>query len=329
MPVHIFVLDEANFEVCIRRGLAAVPNSLKNPNISDALISRMSMINKDDLILFYIIKKKELHGVYRALERPFFDPTQVWCEREDGQCYPFRIRIDNSDYTFKIPLKLSDIYDLRDKGIIWTFSLRRPAMTTTNAIFTISNSEYNQLLTLYLKLNPIYSLPRQIREPYPYFDPNLLDKLTVNKDYSPKYEYTLMALLLAAFAIWSFKDIFGNYSDFLSYVPTSFEKEIDILLIFNNPGARTETIAYNIIEVKRDSFDEAALNQLFQYEDWFLRKKVNGDYSMLRTTAIATSFSEGVKDYLVKREKYEGKRVKLLRYHNSAHGLLLTEEELI
>ena len=52
-----------------------------------------------------------------------------------------------------------------------------------------------------------------------------------------------MALLMDGFSNDLHKDLFGDYSDFLCYVPTSFEKEIDILLIFNNPEQPGSTIA--------------------------------------------------------------------------------------
>lgn len=324
MAVHVFVCDEKNYKIAVLKGLAGIPNHKKR-NINDALISRMSMIKKDDLVLFYIKGKKELHGVFKILECPFYDDTPVWGEKDDGQCWPFRVRIDNSKFSFNKPIMLSDIYDLKDNGLIWTFSLRRA--TSTNVMFSISDAEYEELLSLFLKLNPIYSSPIQIQEPYPYFKPNLLEGLYLQKDYSPKYEYTLMALILNGFSRKEFSEVFGNYSDFLGYVPTSFEKEIDALLIFNSPINRKKVIAYNIIEVKRDDFDEKALAQLLQYEDWFLRKRVNGDYSMLRTTAIANSFSDKVIEYLIKREQIEKKSVLLLKYINTDKGLNLKKIE--
>lgn len=323
MPVHIFVVDETNYEICIRRGLAAIPSSAI-ANIQDGLISRMAGIRHNDLVLFYVIGKKELRGVFKAVGGPFFDTQQVWMLNEKSQLYPLRLRIDNWDYSFDVPIKLSDIYDLRDNGKIWTFSLRRPASTTTNAMFSISDHEFDELLNLYLKFNPIHSHPKQIREPYPYFDPNLQAKLNLyDGSYEPKYEYTLMSLLSFSFAKGKFKELFGNYSDYLSYIPTSFEKEIDMILISNHPINNKQIITYNIIEVKRDIFDEKGLSQLLQYEDWFLNKKVKGDYSMLRTTAIAKSFDPVVLDYLKRRKTYENKYLSLLQYQNDSNGLTL------
>lgn len=111
----------------------------------------------------------------------------------------------------------------------------------------------------------------------------------------------------------------------MSYVPTSFEREIDMLLIFNHPKNPQQIIAYNIIELKKDRFDKSGLKQLLQYEDWFLRKKAHGDSSMLRTTAIAQKFDNEVISYLKKRKEYENKSVSLLKYEYISDNLKLTE----
>src|SRR5437762_2468724 len=190
----------------------------------------MAGIRHEDFILFYLIGKKELRGVFKAIEGPFFDDKQVWDFTEKEQLYPSRIRFNNSYYSFEKPIMLSDIYDLRDNGKIWTFSLKRPASPATNAMFSISNHEFEELLNLYLKFNPVYSQPKQIREPYPYFEANLENRLTCDSlTLEPKYEYTLMSLLSFAVAKNRFTDIFGSYSDYLSYIPTSFEQEIDMI----------------------------------------------------------------------------------------------------
>ena len=327
MAVHIFVVNEENYKICKSKGLAAVPNT-ENANINDALISRLAMIRKDDYVLFYITGgAKELRGVYKVLELPFFDETVVWQPTEKGQIYPYRIRIDNSKYSFINPIFLSDIYDLEDQGLIWTFSLRRPNTNASNAMFSISDIEFNHLFNLFLKKNPIDYEPQQIREPYPYFKPNILEKLTLLENNEPKYEYTLMSLILSRLAKGDFRDKFGNYTDYLAYVPTSFEKEIDILLITKNPNEKDKILSYNILELKRDKLDKKGLSQLLQYELWFLKKKVNGDFNMLQTTAIAKSFDDDVLDYLKKRKVLENKKVTLLQFANIDNKLTLKEVE--
>jgi hypothetical protein len=324
MPVHIFVTSEENHKICIQKGLAAVPSKASSPNINDALISRMALIGKGDLILFYITGKKELTGVYQAVDKPFYDDTLIWNppQKDESQNYPFRVKLENTEFRFNKRIGLSDVYDLQDSGKIWTFSLNRPS-GTANSMFAITHQEYKHILELFIKVNPIYTAPKQIREPYRYIEPNLRRQLTLLEDGQPKYEYTLMALLLDAFTDGKYEDIFGPYSDCVAYVPTSFNKEIDILLTHSNPIDKDRISAFTIIEVKNKVFDEGGLQQLLQYEDWFLKKRVNGDRSMIRTVAIAKQYSSPVIDYLEKRVKYEGKEILLLTYENNENGLKL------
>lgn len=43
----------------------------------------------------------------------------------------------------------------------------------------------------------------------------------------------------------SYIDIFGNYRDFLCYVPTNLGKEMDVLLFFENPNNH-EIVSYDM-----------------------------------------------------------------------------------
>ena len=123
-----------------------------------------------------------------------------------------------------------------------------------------------------------------------------------------------MALMNYAFSKGKFVDVFGNYSDYLCYVPTNLGKEMDFLLTYDNPSDSSQIVSYDIIEVKRHEFDEAALKQLISYESWFLQKKVAGDLKMVRSTALAKSFADSVVSYVKKRSEIENKPIKLLTY---------------
>ena len=154
-------------------------------------------------------------------------------------------------------------------------------------MFSISDYEFGILLNEYIKINPFSLQKGIIPNPSPFHENNVIDMLHTEGN-KLKYEYTVMAFLSAAFSQKRFTDIFGNYIDFLCYVPTNLEKE--------------------------DEFDVKALTQLIGYESWFLQKKISGDMNMLRTTAIAETFSEEVIDYVNKRKRIENKPIKLLRY---------------
>ena len=321
MAVHIFTVSEENYKLCVERGLVAIPEAKegqRHDNVVDGLLSRLAGIKEDDFVLMYVIKAKSLRGVWQVEGHPFYEETQVWQDR----LYPFRCRIKWSKYNFQNALKLDDINDLRNTGKIWTWSLERS--TGTNSMFSISNSEFNTLLTEFMKINPFTAIKGRILQPYPYRDSNIIDKLHFQNG-NPKYEFTIMALMNTEFAKDSFTDIFGNYTDYLCYVPTNLGKEMDFLLIYDNPLVSNQVVSYDIIEVKRDEFDEDALSQLIGYESWFLQKKVSGDSNMVRTTALAKSYSNDVIKYVSQRERIENKPIKLLKYSYENGNLNLVD----
>ena len=310
MAAHIFTVSEENYKICIDRGLVAIPEAKEGPrhdNVMDGLLSRLYAIKENDYVLMYNIGSKKLKGVWQVEGVPFYDESPVWQDR----IYPFRCKIRCSEYNFTNSLDLDDINDLRNAGRIWTWALQRA--TGSNSVFSISNSEFKILFIEFVKKNPFIFQKQFIPAPYPFHSKNLHEHLHFI-DNEPKYEFTIMALLNDAFAREQYKDIFGNYSDFLCYVPTNLGKEMDVMLMFSNPIDPSQVISYDIIEVKRSVFDLTALKQLVGYESWFLQKKVAGDLNMVRSTAIAKHFSDEVIDYVRKRQEIENKPIKLLEY---------------
>ena len=318
MPAHVFVLDEGNYEICIRRGLVGLPSAgadaRNKDSTNDALLSRLLLIREGDYVLFYVTGKKELRGVWRAIGQAFYDETEIWAEKT----YPFRFRLESTEFSFESPLKLKDIHDLRNAGRLWTFALQRAS--GSNAMFAISNAEFDAVLQEFLKVNPFTTKKNVVLEPYPVKPANALQEIHFLNETKPRYEYSVMALLANAFTQKKFQDIFGTYSDYLQYVPTSLGTEMDYLLYLNHPLNPRQTMSYNIIEVKLDRFDRKNLSQLIGYEAWFLRNKVQGDMNMVRVSAIAQRFDDDVVDYVTKRKQIEGKEIKLLKYEANHDG---------
>lgn len=154
----------------------------------------------------------------------FFDESRVWSD----DLYPYRIRFKNTPYHYDAPLELHDIYDLRNEGKIWNFSLNRAS--GTNVMFSISDNEFRTLLYEYSKINPYTNSRHLILEPYPIIVSSLLDKICLNDENQLKYEAGVMAYLLSDLTVNRHKDLFGNYTDYLCYAPTNTGREIDILL---------------------------------------------------------------------------------------------------
>ena len=321
MAVHVFMVSEENYQICVERGLVAVPFlESYNEKIKDALLSRFAGIKEDDYVLMYVTKPAmQIRGVWQIEGAPFYDPTPVWPPRIDKKTnethlYPLRCRIRWA-YKFTNYLSRNDIFDLLSTGRLWTWAFDR-ANGTANSMFSISDAEFQILLSEFIKLNPFSAAKGIILKPYPYHEPDICQYLHY-KSGNPWFEYTLMALLNASFAEQKLTEIFGNYSDYLCYVPNNFGKEMDFLLFYNNPNNPNEILSYDIIELKLNDFKEDALKQLIGYESWLLQKRVSGDLKMVRTTAIARSFHPDVIDYVSKRSKIEGKSIKLLEYSYS------------
>lgn len=317
MPAHILVMDRSNYDICMRRGVAGIPSakegSSSKDSINNALISRLCIVKENDYILFYITGEHSLYGIWQAEGSPFFDKSPLWpIDPSRPQLYPYRIRFKNTPYHYDVPLALHDIYDLCNKGKLWNFALKRAS--GSNAMFSISDNEFRILLYEYSKINPYTNSKHLILEPYPIIISSLLDKICLNDNNQLKYEAGVMAYLLSDLTVGRHRDLFGNYTDYLCYSPTNTGREIDILLMFGNPLQPEQISSYDILELKRDIFDEKALSQLINYETWFLQNKASGDQKMIRSTAIARSFSQEVIGYVKMRKRIENKPIKLVEY---------------
>ena len=320
MPAHVFVLNDENFRICIHKGLVGLPSASIDARqrnaTNDALLSRLLLMRENDYVLFYVAGKQELHGVWQAEGQAFYDETEVWPQK----IYPFRFRLKSTKFSFENPLRRKDILDLSNKGLLWTFALQRAS--GSNAMFAISSVEFDTILQEFLKANP-FTIPKSvILEPYPVRPANARGEIHFSAAGLPEYEYSVMALLAEAFAQGKFQDIFGNYTDYQQYVPTSLGKEMDCLLYFHHPENPNQTMSYHIIEVKRDRFDKDCLSQLIGYEAWILHSKANGDLKMVRVSAIARRFDDDVVDYVAKRKQIEGKEIRLLKYEASREGTI-------
>lgn len=76
MAVHIFTVSEANYKICLEKGLVGIPEAKEGPkhdNVVDGLVSRLAGIKKNDYILMYVIKSKKLCGVWQADGMPFYE----------------------------------------------------------------------------------------------------------------------------------------------------------------------------------------------------------------------------------------------------------------
>ena len=310
MAAHIFISSRESFEVSKRKGLCG-ESEHPHEKTNAELLAKFESLQRGDFVFIYVTKIQGIYGLWRVTNSPFYDNTPVW-EHKD-QIYPYRVCIEPYIRDFPKPVQMSDIYDLMDKGKIWTFELGRFGKSKNHHIITTEESK--ELIRLLLRNNPVYKPISPILEPYSYRQNPIPLKIDLDHNGCLKYEGYLSAWFMRMFANGALKEIFGEYYDCLNYVPTSFNKEMDIFLTHVTKVDSIEILHnYTVLELKRDKVLEEDLSQLIRYENWLIRKLANGDSEMLQTVLVGFDFAHEVISYVEKRKNLEQKTVRLLKY---------------
>jgi len=310
MAAYIFVVDEDNFELCVERGVCGCPRHEK-PRINARAIADVAGIRAGANIGFYV-KGVGIYGFFKAKGPAFYDETLIW--RNPDQVLPYRALIEPTDSTFEKPIALSDLYDLADKDILWSW---RGIVQRDCHPFT--NMEAFEILRLLHRSNPWASSRKFVTNPYIPQDPKPLP-IHIKADTSGRIvteggpEAFLMAWLLREFSGGKLKEIFGNYTDYINYVPTSYRKEMDILLLHETPEPHRVLTSCTIVELKAGKCETKDLSQIIRYEDWLVKKKCSGDSGMVRSIIVAHHFDSNVVSYVRQRAEIEGRIVKLVKY---------------
>jgi hypothetical protein len=321
MSAHVFLVSEDNFEICINRGVygCVLPSTEWN---KAEIIAGIFSIQPNDLVFFYV-KNRGVYGLWKVVGEPYFDLTKVW--PNDQQFFPFRFSFEPIVSHFPTPISLNDVLDLHDKGRIWTFDLN-PVQQKNQ--YKITTNEARELLRLLLRNNPIQQEPRNVAEPYIPLDPQKIDidfsSICVNGRI--RYEGWLNAWIMRSLARCELKDQFGEYKEFINLVPTSFNKVLDVFLTHVTTIDSIEIVyKYTCIELKIDRASEQDLTQILRYEKWLSHKLAQGDDQMIQSVLIAKHFSDGVLDYVNKRNRIEEKSVNLMKYEvdTEAHNIKL------
>jgi hypothetical protein len=185
------------------------------------------------------------------------------------------------------------------------------------------------------------SIKHKLSEKYYLTSENIL-KYSSREDYI-KHEMAIEAHI--ADIITNKKDsVFGKW-DFISYQviaspfkPIDYMDKMDIFGYRNIAGFDTIS-KYLLIEIKRDSANKEAINQLMKYVDWINQEYSHGDYSMIEAFLVAYDFPEDVikeKENICKRNYIKGRRptesaewrnVRLIKYKydNNTSNLVFEE----
>lgn len=321
MGYHIFLVGQDNFKVCLRHGVYGGA-SVSRPQTNADIIASFSAIRAGDTIFFYVTNSG-IYGVWRATTGTFSDSTSLW--RDPQQVYPYRVCFEPVIRHFPKPIALSDVLDLRDRGLIWTFDLNTLRRKNHNPI---TEAEGKQLIRLLLRNNPVFQPVAPIEDPYPAQDTPLPIDLAVDSKGRLKLEGFLNAWLTRQFAESRLRQLIGEYRDVLNYVPTSFNTVMDVFLTHVTQVDSLDILhKFSCIELKTDEAGERELRQLIRYENWLVRKLASGDAEMVQPIMVAHGFDESLLAYVRGRQEIESKTVRLLIYRvDQARSVISLEE---
>jgi hypothetical protein len=309
MSYHILLTSKENFEICIERGVYGAIESASD-KVNSEVISCILGIKPGDFIFFYV-KNLGIYGLWRVTNEPFYDEEKIW--PNFNQKYPFRFCFEPVIRRFTKPVVLSDILDLKDKGKIWTFDLG--SLTKKNQ-YTITTDEGKEIIRLLLRNNPIFIPAEKIKNPYrPKKTESINLFLKCDHKGRIQYEGLLNAWFMKSFRENKLKNLIGDYKDFINYVPTSFNKVMDLFLTHVTPIDSVEILhKFTCIELKTDIVTEENLKQIIRYENWLMRKLADGDSEMVQSILVGFDFDKKVLDYREKRKFIEEKSVRLIKY---------------
>lgn len=243
---------------------------------------------------------------------PFYDTSVIWKGLKN---YNYRFHFTPIIRQFLKPVVLSDILELRDKGKIWTFDLG--SLTKKNQ-YTITANEGKEIIRLLLRNNTVFLPVKNTLSSKPQGEEiarKIHLTLTCDAKGRLKYEGVLNAWFMKCFSEGKLKDLVGDYQDFLNYVPTSFNKVMDIFLAHVTHIDSLEILhKFTCIELKTDIVTEENLRQIIKYENWLIRKLADGDSEMVQSILVGFSFDKAVLEYREKRKIIEEKPVRLIKY---------------
>ena len=324
MGAHIFLVGADNFDRCLERGIYGCVMPTKEWNQAEVIAGILS-IQPEDLVFFYV-KNRGIYGLWKVVGTPFFDETPIW--ESDSQTYPYRFSFEPTVDQFQKPIDLSDVLDLRDRGKVWAFDLN-PVQQKNQYKITIS--EAHELLRLLLRNNVVREKIEDISSPYLRPADCQIPRVDFSKSSGTKvrYEGWLNAWFIHSFSQGQLTQFFGDYSEFLNLVPTTFNKVMDLFLTHVTKVDSYDVLyKFTCIELKTGRARIDDLSQLLRYEKWLARRLAGGDLDMIQSVLVAHSFAPEVLEYAINRKNVEERAVRLIRYRLVGEEICLSEESV-
>jgi hypothetical protein len=319
MRTRVFTVTPETWVEHFRAGVAGINDPYHSSNVPQAYATRQKVmtevagIRPGDRLFFYVQRTKEILGGFEVTTNPFFDPSPVFpgATAVDAR-FPFRVGFKQIiDYPRSI--HVNEIWASRDAGQIWTMQQARGDAIGRHACWPLTYQEGDLLEQMLQELNVITNNPRSvlplpdIRKHLP-FDSRLEGVLHPHLH----YEATLQSLILEGLADGKWRDLLGQYDDFLPFVSTSEGKEIDVILLRHNK--RGEVLWYQLLELKADRYRIDDLLQILAYETWLTSSQAEGNPRAAHMIAVASRYDEDVLSQVASRLRLQQKPVRLLIY---------------
>lgn len=317
----IFIVNDDTWKEHRKVGIAAINDPLtthpKNKNANAArqsAIAEISGMLPGDALFFNHMGSEthppQLTGIFEATSKPYFDPTPLFTGAQHvNKTLPFRVKF-KCIHNFLNPINIDEIWDLKDKGKIWTLQQSRGDAVGMHACIGITKIEA-KLVERLLQVNNIMEGPKMVYQATQQKKKSLPVDFRTDKKGVLHYEAVLTAVFLEDFATGKHKKIFGDYDDFIPYVPTGTRKEIDILLLKYNGD---DILWYQILELKHDKFTMQEIQKLITYEKWIVRSRAENPLQVY-PVAVASEFNKEVIDFVKRRVDYKERQIRLLKYH--------------
>jgi predicted RNA-binding protein len=322
----IFVVDDNTWLEHQKAGIAAI-NEPDTESGKQSAIAEIIGVKPGDYILFNLRVSAQhppqIIGLYEATSEPYYDSSPLFPGAQFvREKLPYRIGFKQV-INFKNPLDFDEIWYLKERGILWTLQQTRGAAVGIHASISLTRLEGEMIVKLLEMNNPKKGTLVSITPQIPTKLSPLPINLTVDSDGNLHYEHSLKALLIKGLKNGEYKEIFGDYDDFIPNVPTGSRKEIDILLIkYDNH----DIIWYEIVELKSITFTINELQRLIDYEKWLIKMRALTPLQV-HSIAVAYKFDDEVKTFVRKRLDYKERPIRLIEYRfdSSSNKLLLSE----
>ncbi len=332
MRTRVFTVDINTWSEHRQAGVAGINDPVFSSNTAQSLATRQKVLSEvagirpGDRIFFYIQREKHVVGVYQAISQPFFDQSPVFPSAAHVNArFPFRVAFAPV-IEYPRPVHVNEIWAGRDAGQIWTMQQARGDAVGRHACWCLSKSEGDLLDRMLQELN-IVPLALQPPAPPPSNRPALpIDyRMIGTRNPCLRYEATVQSLILEGLADGEWRDLFGEYDDFMQFVPTSEGTEIDVVLLRHDSFGKV--IWYQILELKKDRYQYDHLLQLLSYETWLTSSQAEGNPRSVHMAAIANRFDQDVRDQVEERRRLMQKPVRLIEYDfdSTTNKLQLTQ----